>query len=200
MASISSDDFTRPPLEPYVRLLTAADLAALPDELPTGPVDYELDNGRLVMISPTGWRHGSLQTRIASALYGHGEQEGHGQVFCETGIILWRKPDRVLGPDVAFVARRSMPLQESPEGYLETIPELVVEVRSKNDSKPYVERKVADFLKAGVKIVWVVDPNAETVTDYHADVAPRVFDVSATLYCEAIIPGFSLPLAELFRE
>ncbi len=137
---------------------------------------------------------------MARALGLQGEAKGHGIVCTETGIILWRKPDRVLGPDVAFVAKRSLPVRESPEGYLETIPELVVEVRSKNDSKPYLERKMADFLKAGVKMVWVVDSNAETVTEYRADVTPKVFDVGTILQCEEIIPGFSLPLAELFRE
>jgi Uma2 family endonuclease len=199
MATISSSDFARPPLDPYARLLTAADLAALPDELPTGPVDYELDNGRLVMMSPTGWRHGNFQSRIASALHLQGEDRGHGIVCTEAGIILWRSPDRVLGPDVAFIATRSLPVKESPEGYLETIPQLVVEVRSKNDSKPYMERKVSDLLKVGVEVVWIVNPENETVVEYRGDAAPTTFATGDTLHCEGIVPGFRLPLTELFR-
>jgi Uma2 family endonuclease len=79
---------------------------------------------------------------------------------------LWRDPDRVVGADVAFVAKKSLPIRRTQEGYLETIPELVVEIRSKNDSLKFVERKVRDYLKAGVEIVWVADWTARTVTAY----------------------------------
>jgi Uma2 family endonuclease len=200
MSIISADDFTRPTLEPFLRLLTAADLTALPDDLPTGPVKYELDNGRLIMTPVPGRPHGKCQARMATALHVRGEAKGHGEVLTESGVILWRNPDRVIGPDVAFIAKASMPVRESPEGFLETMPDLIVEVRSKNDTLPFLERKAADYLKAGVKLVWLVDPKRKTVTAHRPDAEVKSYDVSGTLTCDDIIPGFSLTLAELFKE
>ena len=77
-----------------------------------------------------------------------------------TWASFWRNPDRLVGADAVFIANSSLPIRESSEGYLETIPDLVVEVRSKNDTLPAVQRKVDDYLTAGVKVVWVVDPAA----------------------------------------
>src|SRR5438552_148870 len=123
-----------PPIAPPAsrRLLTAADLAVLPTELPSGPVDYELDNGKLIIMAPSADDHGWVQLNIGSQLKVQGEFRGHGEAHGEIGVILWRNPDRIVGPDAVFIARRSLPVRRSPEGYLETMPDLVVEIRSKN--------------------------------------------------------------------
>src|SRR5262245_46403378 len=107
--------------DPYPRLLTAADLAALPDELPSGPVIYELDNGRLVVMPLPGQKHGLTGAKFTTAFSVQGDHRGLGKTLCgDVGIILWRNPDRVVGADVAFVAAASLPIRESPEGFLET--------------------------------------------------------------------------------
>jgi Uma2 family endonuclease len=199
MASISSDDMTRPPIEPYLRLLTVADLAAMPGDLPSGDVKYELDNGRLIVTPPPGSEHGLIQGEFAAQLVTFAKQHSLGRVWVDCGVILWRDPDRCVGPDICFVAQHRLPPKLSREGYLETIPDLVVEVRSKNDTKPYLKRKAHDYLKAGVRLVWVVEPQPQKVTEYRPDVAPQTFGISETLACDDILPGFRLPLAELFR-
>jgi Uma2 family endonuclease len=196
----TADHLYRPLLEPVMPLLTAADLAAMPDELPTGPVKYELDNGRLIITPAPGRPHGKCQSRIVSALYTQGELKGHGETLTESGVILWRNQDRILGPDVAFVANSSMPVRESQEGFLETIPDLVVEVRSKNDTLRFLERKADDYLKAGVTVVWLVDPKRKTVAERRGGGATHVYQESDTLVCSDVIPSFRLPLAELFKE
>lgn len=194
-----------PPLDlmvrPVDRLLTTADLEAFPSELPSGmPIDYELDNGRLVLImAPPGDLHGTVQSNLATYLKMDGEFRGHGKVRTEEGIVLWRRPDRVVGADVAFIAKKSLPLKRSDEGYLETIPELVVEIRSKNDSLPYVRRKVEHYLKAGVEM-WVVDPAKSAVTIHAADGTTRELGVADVLTLPGIIPDFSLAVADVFRE
>src|SRR5262245_11075996 len=117
-SSISSDAMSVPvaiALGRQERLFTVADLAALPSDLPSGPVDFELDNGRLVIMSPPGRRHCSSQARIAGQLLLHGEEKGHGEVMTEVGVVLWRNPDRVVGPDVAFVTKSQLPTKDSPE-------------------------------------------------------------------------------------
>ncbi len=116
------------------------------------------------------------------------------------GVVLRTNPDRVVGPDVIFVCNKSLPVQLSPEGYLETIPELVVEIRSKNDTSAEVLAKIAEYLKAGVELVWDVDPDSCTITAHMQSGPPRVFSRPDTVTAENVIPGFALPVAELMRD
>ena len=110
-------------------------------------------------MAPPGDEHGAVELNIAAALHTQGQLQGHGKARCgEVGIVLRRNPDRVVGADAVFIATVSLPLQLSPEGYLETIPDLVVEVVSKNDTRAYTRRKVEDYLAAGVRLIWVADP------------------------------------------
>jgi Uma2 family endonuclease len=190
---------TSPPLTGTIpRLLTAADLAVLPSDLPSGPVRWELDNGRLVAMAPPGYIHARCENRVAKQLGIQGEDRGHGQACGEVGILLRRNPDRVVGPDAAFIANQSLPVRLSPEGYLETIPDLVLEVRSKNDTQPEVDAKVNEYLRAGVRVVWVADPEKQTVTAYRPGQAPQVFAASDTLTVADVIPGFAMPVRDVF--
>ena len=192
-----------PPTHPETgeRLLTAADLAVLPDELPSGPAKYELHDGRLVVMAPPGFDHGRFEIRLAGALLYQGEYRGHGVASSgEAALLLRRGPDRVVGADAVFVANRSLPLRYSPEGYLETIPDLIVEVLSKNDRPGEVAAKVAEYLAAGVRLVWVADPADRTVTAHRPEAAPVVLGEADALTCEDIIPGFRLPVADVFRD
>jgi Uma2 family endonuclease len=180
--------------------LTAADLAALPDELPSGPVLYELDNGRLIIMPPPGDDHGSVEAKCTGELYSKGEKRGLGKVRCgEVGIVLWRNPDRVVGADVVFIANASLPVRRSPEGYLETIPDLVIEVMSKNDSWTAVRKKVEDYLKAGVRVIWVADPKARTITEFRPG-QETVYGATDSLKAPDILPGFEAAVADLFQE
>src|SRR5260370_6436409 len=163
MASI----IDQPQMRSSQRLLTVADLAALPDELPSGPVKYELDQGRLVtLMSPPGEMHGAHQATIVTLLKLLGERPGHGKALGEVAIILRRNPDRVYAPDAAFIARRSLPVRTSPQGYLATIPELVVEVRSKNDGVAAIRAKADLYVKAGVTLAWAIAPTRKTIRAY----------------------------------
>jgi Uma2 family endonuclease len=182
------------------RLLTAADLAALPSELPSGTVRYELDNGRLVIMPPPGDIHGAVESNFAADLKIQGERRGLGKARSgDVGIVLHRNPDRVVGADAVFIASSSLPLRLSREGYLETIPELVVEVRSKNDTDAEIQKKVSDYLAAGVRVVWVAEPAARIVTAYRVGQAPQLIGESETLTAEDIIPGFRLAVRDVFE-
>jgi Uma2 family endonuclease len=200
MATVESEPLLQP-FETCTRLFTAADLEALPSDLPSGPIDYELDNGRLVLITvPPGNIHGAAQLRIGTQLMIQGELKGHGKARTEVGVILWRNPDRVVTPDVLFIAKKSLPIRTSREGYLETIPELVVEIRSKNDSLKYVERNVQHYLKAGVEVVRVADPEVRTVKAHTASDGPFVYKEGDSRQITEFIPGFLLPVSDIFRE
>lgn len=187
-------------LGPFERLLTAADLAVLPADLPSGPVDYELDNGRLVVMSPAGHRRGETQHAVGQLIGKYGKEAGHGRVFTETGVVLWKGPDRVVVPDVAFVANAQLPLKSSREGYLETIPDLVVEVRSKNDSLHELEVKSRDYLRAGVRVVWIVDCDARTIAVHHDTGETQVLGENDMLRAEGVIPGMDVRVGGLFAS
>ncbi len=190
-----------PPLETSTRLLTAADLVAFPSDLPSGPIDFELDNGRLVPIMvPPGNLHGAAQLRIGTQLMVQGELKGFGKARTEVGVILWKNPDRVVTPDVLFIANKSLPIHTSPEGYLETIPDLVIEIRSKNDSLKFVEQKVRDYLKAGVEVVWVADWTTRTVNVHTKANEVAALTATDVLTLPGLIPDFSLSVADVFYE
>lgn len=185
------------PVHNGVRLLTIADVAALPSHLPSGDVRYELHDGRLIVMPPPGDIYGRRQARFVAYLFTQGEQPGHGQAFGKVGVILRRYPDCLVGPDAAFVTTAQLPVRTSPEGYLITIPELVVEVRSKNDTQPEIDEKVNDYLTAGVALVWIADPVARTVTVYQANQQPIVFAATDTLIANPVIPGFAVLVGNL---
>ncbi|HLJ12805.1 MAG TPA: Uma2 family endonuclease, partial [Planctomycetaceae bacterium] len=169
-----------------------------PSELPSGTVKYELDQGRLVLMAPPGDEHGRMQYRIAILLFKHAEALGLGEGRAEVGLILGRNPDRIVGPDAVFFAKRSLPVRTSPEGYLESIPDLVVEVRSKNDSSAELWSKAEEYLRAGVSIVWQIDPLHKTVTIFRQRAEPRVLRERDMLTAKGVIPGFKVAVAELF--
>jgi Uma2 family endonuclease len=163
-------------------------------------VDYELDNGRLIIMPPPGDFHGAVEGNLAAELKLQGERRGHGKARAEVGVILWRDPDRLVGPDAAFITNQSLPIRLSPEGYLETIPDLVAEVRSKNETLPEVKQKVDDYLTAGVKVVWVVDTLQRIVTSYRRGSDAEIFGLDDTLVIEDIIPGLRIAVRDLFQE
>jgi len=199
---MSTATLTPPSAAPFARnpvelLLTAADVAMLPRSLATTDVKYELHDGRLIVMAPPGGIHGRRQAKFSRYLLTEGEEKGYGEGFAEAGLLIRQKPDSLVGFDAAFVTTAQLPTRYSPEGYLLTIPALVVEVRSKNDTQPEIDAKVQEYLTAGVVLVWVADPESRTVTAYRANQPEKVFAVTDTLTADAVIPGFSVAVADL---
>ena len=183
------------------RLFTVADLEAMPSDLPSGPVRYELHYGRLITLPPLDELHGAVESTLTYELKHQGERKGYGKVRCGgLGIILGRNPDHLVGADIAFITNRQLPIRRSPEGYWETIPELIVEVRSKNDTRAALGRKAEDYLRAGAVVVWVVDPHRREVAEYRRDVLVRIYAETDTLTVEDVIPGFACRVVVALEE
>ncbi len=174
------------------------DLPYFPNDLPSGPIDYELDHGRLVYMAPPGGTHGNTQGRVFARLFMQSELIGHGKAFTEVSVVVSRNPDTVLVPDVAFIAAKSLPERKTKEDYLLTIPELAVEVRSKNNSRREIQEKVTQYLAIGVEVVWVVDPKAKTVTIHTPGAQPVQMGSNDTLTLPSLIPNLSISIADLF--
>jgi len=110
-----------------------------------------------------------------------------------------RNPDTVLSPDVAFISQSKLPVRVTSEGYLETIPDIVVEVRSKNDARSELDRKTNMYLSTGVGLVLIADPEAKTIVAHRSGAEPQVYLESDTFLLDEPIPGFRLIVKEMFR-
>jgi Uma2 family endonuclease len=176
------------------KLMTAEQLAELPDD----GHKYELMRGELITMAPAGRRSGRLGLSIGRLMAEHVEAHNLGEVYgADTGFILARDPDLVLAPDAAFVlAERLAGVPE--DGYLPLAPDLAVEVISPSERAGHISAKVIDYLDAGVRLVWLIDPRRQTVTVYTPDRTAHILRSPDVLDGGDVLPGFRLSLAELF--
>lgn len=150
-----------PPMDPEVSL-TADELlyVRIPNKR------FELVKGVLVVREPPGGRHGRIAMNVALQLANHVRTHDLGVVYAaETGFTLAHNPDTVRAPDVAFVRRERLPTPE-PVGYPDLAPDLVVEVLSPRDRPGEVMARIADWLSAGARLIWVVDPDRRVVPGF----------------------------------
>ena len=173
--------------------MTAAELleAHLPDKR------VELVRGVLVVREPAGGRHGHVTARLTKRLMDVVEARGLGSVFAaETGFLISAEPDTVRAPDIAFVTRERLPDPDLP-GYPALAPDLVVEVSSPGDRPGETLTKVGEWLTAGTRLVWVVDPARRLARVYRANGSEAVLEESESLDGEYVVPGFICRLGEI---
>ncbi len=166
----------------------------------------ELVRGQLVVREPASFSHGALTVRLCVALGNHLAREREQQQWphargrlatADPGFTLARRPDTVRAPDIAYLSRERLagPL---PDGFPELAPDLAVEVRSPSDRVGAVVAKVGDWLSAGTTLVWVIDSARAQVMVYRADGSVAVLEHNDILRGDDLLPGFALPLTELF--
>ena len=156
------------------KLITAAELEGVPGRC-------DLVRGQLRWMSPAGPSHGGVSARIIRLLVNHVDERRLGKVYAnDTGFLLERSPDTVLGPDVAFVQRDRLHL-EPERGYFPGPPDLAVEVRSPGDSRRQVREKAEALIAHGCRLVLTVDPPERTVTVHRPDAAPRTVGRAACI-------------------
>ena len=174
-------------------LLTVEEFMRLPDD---GMV-HELDEGRVVCMPPSAFRSGRVAALVLIRLGVYVAQHNLGIVTGpDAGVILGRDPDTVRAPDVSVIRRERV--VDTGRAYVPGAPDLVVEVLSPSDRYSAVARKVAQYLAAGARLVWVIDPEARTVAVYRPDGEVVELGADGVLDGEDVVPGFRLPLAELW--
>jgi Uma2 family endonuclease len=157
----------------------------------------ELVRGRLIVREPAGWRHGAVTMNLAIRLGQHADLTGAGQILAaETGFTLFRGPDTVRAPDIAFVRRDHLP-ELATAGFPQLAPDLVVEVLSPDDRPGETLAKVGDWLEAGVRLVWVIDPERRLARIYRKDGTESLLGAAEALNGEDVLPGFACPLAQI---
>ncbi|MGH2669396.1 MAG: Uma2 family endonuclease [bacterium] len=160
----------------------------------------ELVRGRLVVHEPPGTWHGAIAARLAYYLSDFVQRERLGLVFAQdTGFKIASNPDSVRAPDVAFVGRERTGLVR-PRGYAELAPDLLAEIVSPDDKPAEVLSKIADWLAAGTKIVWLVDSERSEVRVYRQDGSLSVLGENDSLDGEDVLPGLTCPLKDVFSS
>lgn len=149
------------------------------------------------MMSPAGSRHGAIAARMAHLLLNFVEREKLGEVLgAETGFVIASDPDTVRA-DVAFL-RADRVRGGLPQGFFPGAPDLAVEVLSPEDRASEVLAKVEDWLIAGCRAVWVVDPKTRTVTVYRHGGDAVILKTTDTIPGGEVLPGLELPVANVF--
>ena len=160
----------------------------------------ELVGGELVMMTPAGFEHGRISSQILIELGQFLKGKSLGVVTNgDTGFLIARNPDTVRAPDVAFIAAARVP-QENIGGFFPGAPDLAVEVVSPNDRASDFLAKVQSWLDAGSQLVWVVDPELHTISVYHGQRAVVLLRRSDVLTGEDVLPGFTVPVGEIFAR
>jgi Uma2 family endonuclease len=173
-----------------------------PEDLLTMPDGdrYELVDGQLVereMSMESSWIAGE----IAGLLRDFVKSRQLGWVFPEETSFqcFLEEPRRVRKPDTSFFGKSRLPNGPLSEGHCPLAPDLVVEVVSPNDLFYEVEIKVDEWLRAGVPLVWVVNPANRTVLVHRAtEPSPQKLTERETLTGDDVLSGFVCGVNELF--
>ena len=176
------------------RPYTAGDLWALQ----SSGKHFELISGVLVEVSPTGEIHTVLATWIAYLILVYVDAHDLGEVTGEIGGYLLA-PDTVLAPDVGFISKDRLTARTG-QGYIPVAPDLAVEIMSPGDTANEINDKVLRYLQAGTQLCWVVYPVSKTVTVYKASHEGAIIGIDAFLDGGAVLPGFSLPVRDIFKK
>lgn len=177
-----------------VEPLTLEEFERLP-----GEEDYRLElvRGRLVREPGPSFRHGRIVVRLCRALDERAEANGWGAVVADVWFLLEKDPPTVRLPDVAFLAE--VPPEEDADSLSLLAPDLAVEVLSPSNRASEIQGKVLDYLSAGTRLVWVVDPHTRSVTAYRSGRDACVLTVGDVLDGEEVLPGLELAVGALFR-
>jgi Uma2 family endonuclease len=180
---------------PETKLITGQELLEMGD---VGPC--ELIDGRIVPMSPVGGKHGFVEFKLGRKLGQFVDERKLGWIVGgETGIYIRRNPDRIRGVDIAFISKQRLSSQPS-EGFLEVVPELIVEVVSPYDTWEEMRRKLEDYFSIGVERVWIVEPENRAVLIYCSITEMQRLGDKDTLTGEGALEGFTLPVVSLFEE
>ncbi len=174
--------------------ITGEELAAMGDLGRT-----ELVKGEIIYLMPTGHPHSFYEGNITGFLFAFVREHKLGRVLPgEVGIYTHRRPDTVRGADVAFISHKRL-AQVQSKSFLDICPELIVEVMSPDDTWSEVHEKLEEYFTVGAKLIWVLDPRRQCLHVYRSLTDLDLLTEKDTLTGGEVLPGFQVPVAELFE-
>ena len=156
---------------------------------------YEFVNGELKQMPPPTMEHGEISMGLILPLGTYVRDKQLGRLY--PADTTFKLGDRLVKPDIAFVSNERLPenrRQGSP-----IPPDLAVEVTSPSESQYDIIEKALAYLEAGTRLVWVIEPVAQTVTVYRSKTDIKTLTHNDTLTGEDVVEGFSCPVALLFE-
>jgi Uma2 family endonuclease len=158
----------------------------------------ELIDGEIEEHIPPSGLHGEVAVNIASTLKIWASANRHGRVGAKSGFIIARDPDQVRAPDLWFIQQERIEGGRSPKDFWTIAPDLAVEVLSDSDTMGVIRGKVNDYFAIGTPLIWLVDPEAQTVDVRTPGNKPLVLQGEDRLENFPSLPGFSCAVADLF--
>ncbi|MGE3316677.1 MAG: Uma2 family endonuclease [Planctomycetaceae bacterium] len=181
---------------------TAEDFANWDDDCGEGRRWSELVSGKIIRHSPPDPEHGRIVLNLSKAIALHVQNTvdaADGYACFELGLIIARNPDTVRCPAISYFTSGPR-FAELEKVVTETRPALVVEVASSADRRKGATERVESYLNWGVQLVWMADPVEKQVHVLPRGKQPRLLGMTHTLEGAPAIPGFRMPVAEVFAQ
>ncbi len=179
------------------KVWTDAEFMALPKD----GHRYEIVNGELVDMGSSGALHGNLAIMLSPALFAVVNAQKLGSLFDSSTAFKMKSGNR-RSPDISLFAKeRLQGITELPTGFLDGAPDLAVEVLSPGNTVEEIHDKLVEYFENGTRLAWIIHPSEHYVLVYRFAHEPdRLLKSVDNLDGEEVIPGFTLPVAELFQK
>lgn len=183
-------------------LMTAEEFFDLPED----GLEKDLIYGKVVVRGDTMTMRNRLHGRTTSNLsrligqWRTAQKISGEQLDGEVGVRLSREPDLLHGIDFAFLSPEHSNSVPDDSRFVEGPPIMVAEVLSPSEKQSTIQDKVKDFMKAGVRQTWLVDPIFQTVTIFRPGLEPEFFTSSETIEGDPEMPGLRIGVADIFAK
>ncbi|PSO66625.1 MAG: Uma2 family endonuclease [Cyanobacteria bacterium QH_2_48_84] len=161
---------------------------------------YELVDGELKPKVSQKFKYSITQLRLLTAINDWCEQQQIGRVLPEWGVLLQRSGnDWVPVPDLTYVSYQRLSPEWDEDAPCPVLPELVIEIISPGQSFGELTEKAEDYLSAGIDRIWVVDPQAQSVTVFRKDGRFETLRNNQFIN-DSLLPELELRVADLFSK
>lgn len=155
---------------------------------------------RALIVSPAGIEHEDIGVRLILTLGAFVKAHKLG-IVVGSSAGFWMKNRDFLSPDVSFIAKeRLQGYKRPPKKFFDGAPDLAIEVLSPSDTIEALHDKIVDYFDNGSKVVWVINPEERIALVYHSSQPDQLLRAEDKLSGEDVVPGFSLPVHELFAD
>jgi Uma2 family endonuclease len=178
------------------KVWTDEEFMALPDD----GGRYELVDEEVVDMGNSGMEHGNISAYLCGLIELYVRPKKLG-VTCDSSTAFTLKSGNKRSPDVSFVSKeRLQGLRRLPKGFFQGAPDLAVEVISPSNTFEEIYTKLVEYFDNNCRVVWVINPDERSVVVYRQPQPDRLLKMTDSLDGEEVIPGFTLPVAQLFAE
>ncbi len=162
--------------------------------------NWELVDGEIVWLSPANRYHAQVCAAITAALWAFAQRIGARVLAGDPGFLVGAEHQQLRGPDVAVVSKERLDIIERSSTWGQEAPDLAVEILSpEQHGETYARPKVAEYLAAGAKVVWLVDPDARTVRVYEPNRDEyAIYSADTEINLDQVAPGFLAPVRSFF--